>query len=120
MKKFILSAVAAGALAIGSAASAQDLGTVITEILRNTQTQQYGNVYYDQWGRQVYIDQYGRQVLVNPNVYGNSVYGNTVVDQLGRIISGVPYGYGVPTQGDHDGDGVPDSVDKCFNDKTCW
>jgi hypothetical protein len=120
MKKWILTAVAAGALAAGGAASAQDIGSVITNILGNlgaTQSQQYGNVYTDQWGRQVYIDQYGRQVLVQPN----NVYTNPVYDQWGQLVYNNVYGgYGYPRPGDRDGDGIGDASDHCPDDKTCW
>ena len=94
MKKFILTAAAAGALAFGGAAGAQDLGAVLSNILGfGTPSYNYGynnaipavvaqpntTVYVDQYGRQVYVDPYGRQVLVQPNtnVYGANNYGGT-------------------------------------------
>ncbi|HEX7888361.1 MAG TPA: hypothetical protein VF522_03290 [Ramlibacter sp.] len=105
MKKFILSAVAAGALAFGGAASAQDLGSIINGIFGiGTPTYNYGygsngtpavvagttpyygqapyygstnQIYADQYGRQFYYDQYGRQVFVQSQSQSN-VYGNNV------------------------------------------
>jgi hypothetical protein len=95
MKKFILSAVAVGALAFGGAASAQDLGGVVSNILGSLgfPTQNYGygtvlpGVVAPSQGT-VYIDQYGRQVLVQPqaNVYGANNYGGTT---YGTTTSGV-------------------------------
>lgn len=93
MKKFIISAVAAGALTIGGAASAQDIGSVITNLLgmflgdttssTTTQTQ----VYTDSWGRYYYMDQYGRQVYLQPAGYTDS-YGRQVYrDQYGRQLA---------------------------------
>src|SRR3954465_3622911 len=79
MKKFIVMAAAASALVVGGAASAQDLGSVISGIFGYPAnrgdvpavvagTQPYGStVYVDQYGRQVYVDQYGRRVLAQPN-----------------------------------------------------
>ncbi|RYF15511.1 MAG: hypothetical protein EOO30_14385 [Comamonadaceae bacterium] len=107
MKKIFLTAVAAGALAAGGAASAQDIGAVIGNIfgygtpqysygtqypygapatpavVAGTQPyygnrQPYNTVYVDQYGRQVYVDQYGRHVVQSNNVYGNNAYGGAV------------------------------------------
>src|SRR4051812_35806565 len=127
MKKFILSVAAAGALAVGGAASAQDLGAVVTNILGSFGvptygTQTYGNsVYVDQYGRQVYIDQYGRQVLVQPNnVYGATVYGTTQYDAYGRPIYSPSgnYAYSNPYANprDRDNDGVPNYRDRYPDD----
>ena len=101
MKKFILSAVAAGALAVGGAASAQDFGAVIGNIL-GFGTPTYPTYSYPNYGyggstpavvagtqpyynngtlgnhnaypgnTQVYVDQYGRQVTIDQ--YGRHVY----------------------------------------------
>lgn len=111
MKKFILSAVAAGALAVGGAASAQDLGTVINSIFGiGTPTYNYGyggstpavvagttygtTPYYGQapyYGstNQVYVDQYGRQVYIDQ--YGRQV----IVQQQQPNYGGTVYGSGV-------------------------
>jgi hypothetical protein len=105
MKKFILTAVAAGALAVGGAASAQDLGGILGNIfgfgqptyptygtstptpavVAGTQQSYGGGVYVDQYGRQV--DQYGRPLTIDP--YGRQVdqYGRQVtIDQYGRQV----------------------------------
>ncbi|HEY0824538.1 MAG TPA: hypothetical protein VGD76_12175 [Ramlibacter sp.] len=117
MKKFILSAVAAGALAIGSAASAQDIGSVLGAILGAGQ-QPYGSVYIDRYGRQVGIDQFGRHVLLQSNgivgydAWGRAIYGNVLgsgnraVDQVVRSVQ----------LGDNDGDGVLNMHDRLPND----
>jgi len=124
MKKFILTVAAAGALAVGGAASAQDLGAVVTNILGSfgvptygTQTYGNGNVYLDQYGRQVYLDQYGRQVLVQPNtVYGASVYGTTTYDAYGRPIYAPNGNYAYVNPRDRDNDGVPNYRDRWPDD----
>lgn len=113
MKKFILSALAVGAMAIGSAASAQDifgLGNVLPNILGNIGLGGYGTsgstpavvagaqqqVYVDQYGRRFYYDQYGRQVMLDQNSgwpqqqqYGG---GRAVYDQYGRQVMLDQYG----------------------------
>lgn len=98
MKKLILSAVAAGALAVGAAASAQDLGGILSGIFGYGQptyqtypghpaypstnrgtpavvagTQPYGSYGHSgsTYGQQVYVDQYGRQVMIDQ--YGRHV-----------------------------------------------
>lgn len=119
MKKFILTAVAAGALAVGGAASAQDLGGILGSLFGfGTQTyptynsgipavvagtQPHGaTVYTDQYGRQFYYDQYGRQVVVQQqNTYNNPVI--VGYDSWGRPVYGQrQYGttqYGTPQYG---------------------
>jgi hypothetical protein len=124
MKKLIATAVAAGALAAGGAASAQDLGGVIANILgfgQPTYNQQYGyggygNSYpsygggYSNYGgpavvapqTQMYQDQYGRQFYYDQ--YGRQVYVQTQTqqqqivgyDQWGRPVYGNSgtYAYG--------------------------
>lgn len=92
MKKFIYSAVAAGALAFGGAASAQDplgvLGTILgniglggtTGVYPGVVAQGQGQLHIDQYGRTFYYDQYGRQVYVgSDSSYGSNVYGGTTV-----------------------------------------
>jgi hypothetical protein len=116
MKKTILSALAAGALALGGAASAQDLGGVLSSIfgfgtpsypVYNSGatpavvagTQSSGTVYVDQYGRRV--DQYGR--VLNVDQYGRPIasvdqYGRPVtVDQYGRQVYTDQYGRQVYT-----------------------
>jgi hypothetical protein len=144
MRKFILSAVAAGAVAFAGAASAQGFGGVLNDLFGfgrpayPTQSgatpavvagaQPYGSsVYVDPYGRQVTVDPYGRQVVVQPN---RGAYGITGYDAWGRPVYGsapVPYGYrgdygnhgnyayaGQP--GDKDGDGVPNVHDRYPDD----
>jgi hypothetical protein len=121
MKKILLSAAAAAALAFGGAASAQDLGSVLGQILGygsptyNNTYPNNGTVYVDQYGRQVTIDQYGRQVLVQPNA--NQQYGLTGYDAWGRPV----YGYitGRADQ-DSDRDGVDDGNDRWPTDGRQW
>ena len=88
MKKLILTAVAAGAMAVGGAASAQSFGDVLGSIFgygQPTYNQGYGTPQYGYGGSQpaivagaqgtVYVDQYGRRV-----------------DQYGRLLSTPSYG----------------------------
>lgn len=147
MKKFILTAVAAGALAVGGAASAQDLGGIlgslfgfgtpgyptynsgIPAVVAGTQGQ---TVYTDQYGRQVYYDQYGRQVIMQQNSYSNPVVipNPTVIgyDSYGRPIHGHTqygtsqygnYAYGSSTW-DRDGDGIANTRDRWPDDRRYW
>jgi hypothetical protein len=106
MKKWILSTVAAGALAVGGAASAQDLGSVINSVIGSVfgtqQSYSYGtNTYYtDQYGRTIYVDQYGRHLIAQPNAgvtydqWGRPVYNSQVYQ--GQVYQGQVYngGYG--------------------------
>jgi hypothetical protein len=126
MKKLIATAVAAGALAVSGAASAQDFGNILLNILGlGAPTYNYGNnypgvvagqqIYQDQYGRQFYYDQYGRQVHINN--YNNNTARIVGYDQYGRPVynnSGA-YAYG-GSSWDHDGDGVANSRDRWPND----
>lgn len=122
MKKLIATALAAGALATGGAASAQDIGGIVANIL-GLGAPQYsygygtpgavaGQVYQDQYGRQFYYDQWGRQVfmqsapqqIIGYDNWGRPVYGN----------SGV-YAYG-GRGWDVDGDGVANNRDRWPSD----
>lgn len=138
MKKFVLTALAAGALAAGTAASAQDLGAVLGSILGYGQpTYSYGTpavvagtqqVYVDTYGRQYYYDQYGRQVYVNNGVQQQQIVG---YDQWGRPIYGQVYGNSGYAYGsqyayggqyrrwDRDGDGVANRDDR-YPDDPRW
>ncbi len=105
MKKFILTAVAAGALAVGGAASAQDIGTVIGSLFG------FGQPAYPSYstgipavvaGTQPYNTQpygtYGANVYGN-NTYGGTTYGSQVyVDQYGRQVTIDQYGRHVLVQ----------------------
>jgi hypothetical protein len=128
MKKFILSAIAAGALAAGSAASAQDLGTVLGTILGAGQQQHpAGSVYIDPYGRQVAVDQWGRHVLVQPNTGSHAITGydawgrpiyerQTLADRLRSINR-----YGESQRyADSDGDGVANAQDRWPADPRHW
>jgi hypothetical protein len=100
MNKFILSAVAAGALAVGGAASAQDLGGVIGSIFG------YGNQQYPSYSTSTPAVVAGTQGYYGNNVYGNNAYGGNVygnngtvyVDQYGRQITYDRYGRQVIVQ----------------------
>ena len=131
MKKFIATAVAAGALAAGGAASAQDLGSVLLNILGiGTQTHGYGapavvapqaQIYVDQYGRRFYYDQIGRQVYLQDG--GSQIIG---YDSWGRPIYGQARTYGYGNYGaygnswDRDGDGIANTRDRWPNDPRYW
>ncbi|GAB3768916.1 hypothetical protein GCM10028796_33260 [Ramlibacter monticola] len=139
MKRLIVMALAAGGLAVGSLASAQDLGAVITNILgfgspgyttSNPAVVAGTGVYVDPDGRQVYtvpngtarqvyVDPDGRQVYVQPNTN----YGITGYDAWGRPIYGNNvYGnnayrnYAQANRRDRDGDGVINRYDRYPDD----
>lgn len=115
MKKLIATSIAACALAAGGAASAQDLGSVLANILglgmptyqQGTPAVVAGQVYADQYGRRFYYDQYGRQVylqssqhIVGYDSWGRPIYGSTNTRQIigydswGRPIYGQSGAYG--------------------------
>jgi hypothetical protein len=142
MKKFVLTAIAAGALAAGTAASAQDLGTVLGSIFgygQPTYSQgipavvagtQQGTVYTDSYGRQFYYDQYGRQVFMNNtntqqivgyDQWGRPVYGSTSASVYGANNYPYPngnyaYGSGTYRRWDRDGDGIANRDDRYPDD----
>lgn len=118
MKKFILTAVAAGALAAGGAASAQDIGSVLSGIFgyggqpayqtypgypTNTNrgipavvagTQPYNTQPYGTYG----ADVYGNGTYGN-GTYGGGAYGSQVyVDPYGRQVMIDQYGRQVLVQ----------------------
>lgn len=130
MKKTLLSAMAAGALAFGGAASAQDLGRVLGDILSNigNQSQYYGHGsspppgspdagegrVFSEGGRWIYEDQFGRRsVIPGEVVFGpqgpmyRDAWGNWV-----HVASGSAY--------DRDGDGVADTSDRYPTDRRYW
>lgn len=97
MKKFILTAAAAGALAASGVASAQTFGNAIDNVFSNIFG--YGNssgatpavvaganqtLHVDAYGRQFYYDQYGRQVFVQG---ATGAYNRTVIDPYGRQVA---------------------------------
>jgi hypothetical protein len=143
MKKFIATAIAAGAMVAGGAASAQDLGSIIAGVLGFGQPQySYGQPHYgygqpqysyggpavvagaqqmyiDQYGRTFYYDQWGRQVFVQ----GAQQQQQQIVgyDQWGRPVYGTSgqYAYGNRSW-DRDGDGVSNSRDRWPDDRRYW
>ena len=136
MKKTILTAVAAGAIAICGAASAQDLGTVLGTLLGYgspvytnptvVNGVQYQSVYTDRYGRQVGIDQngnhvvlqasnYGRCGIVGHDAVGNPIYGPTRYG--GYACPGTVWGV---NNGDRDGDGVADARDRWPDNRRHW
>ena len=123
MKKFIAMAVAAGGLALGGAASAQDLGQVITNILGFGAPSYIFSqpadrtIYSDQYGQRFYYDDDGRKVIVQSNVYGATPYGITGYDAWGRpIYGGVLGNYAQANRADRDGDGVTNRFDRWPDD----
>jgi hypothetical protein len=107
MKKSILTAVAAGALAIGGAASAQDFGTVISNIFGFGQPT-YPTYSYPNYGgstpavvagTQPYYGTNGNHNAYPGNTYGGTTYGGQVyVDQYGRQVTIDQYGRHVYVQ----------------------
>jgi hypothetical protein len=135
MKKFITAAVAAGALAAGGAASAQDFGSIIANIFgfgQPTYTQpNYGygtyggpavvapqaQIYADQYGRRFYYDQYGRQVYLN-TAPQQQIIG---YDSYGRPVYGSTHAYsGTYNSWDRDGDGIANTRDRWPDDRRYW
>lgn len=133
MKKLVATALAAGALAGATAASAQDLGSVIANVL-GFGTPQYSytypqqQMYRDNYGRTFYYDQYGRQVYVNQapqqivgyDQWGRPVYNATYGGTYGTYGSYGGYTYGgnyAYNQWDRDGDGVANQYDRWPDDR---
>jgi hypothetical protein len=95
MRKLFATAIAAGAVAISGAASAQDVGTVIANLFGlGTPTYGYNSgypavvapqqqLYRDTYGRTFYYDQYGRQVYLNSVSSGSQFMG---YDAWGRPV----------------------------------
>ena len=116
MRKYIATAIAAGALAIGGAASAQDFGSILSNIFgfgtssqssSGTPAVVAGTVYQDQYGRRFYYDQYGQQVylqdsqqqqIVGYDSWGRPIYGtqNSQTQQIMGYDS-----WGRPIYGTH-------------------
>jgi hypothetical protein len=143
MKKFITAAVAAGALAAGGAASAQDFGSIIANIFglgQPTYTQpNYGygtyggpavvapqaQIYADQYGRRFYYDQYGRQVYLSAapqqqqqqQIIGYDSYGRPVYGSSSYAYGGTYNGY---NSWDRDGDGIANTRDRWPDDRRYW
>jgi hypothetical protein len=121
MRKFILSAVTVGALALGGAAQAQDIlggiGDAIGQIFGIGPTYSTGipgvvaqgayppgTVYTDPYGRRVLVEPSGRQVLLDPNgayplPQNAGLMGRTVTDPYGRRYTLGQYGSSVDPVG---------------------
>ena len=123
MKKFILAAAAAAALGAGGAASAQNIGDVLANVLG------YGNPVYsnapnatihtDRYGRQYYYDGYGRQVFLQSNpIVGYDRWGRALYGQRSLIIPGGRRDNSTPE--DIDGDGVANIHDRNPGDSRSW
>lgn len=118
MKKLILSVVTVGAMAVGGAASAQDiLGSVLPQILSELGA---GRVYVDPYqnGPDLsggsYTDAVGRKVYLDKD--GHPSY----VEQGGALIpysaAGNVAAVNAPRRGDRDGDGIPNRWDRYPDD----
>lgn len=95
-KKSIAILMAAGALAASTAASAQDLGSILSGIFGGGSSSvpavvagtAQGPIYTDASGRQFQYDQYGRQVYLTAGVQQSQVY----TDAYGRQFQYDQYG----------------------------
>lgn len=112
MKKSILAAVAASALAIGGVAQADvidSVGNAISNLFGipyapvASVPAPTANVYTDAWGRRVYLDAYNRPIYIEQN---------------GQLIpySSVAGNYAVAPSFDLDRDGVVDQYDRYPSD----
>jgi hypothetical protein len=132
MKKFILSAMAVGALAIGGTAHADlidGVGTTISRIFgvpydaRPAAAPIVNGIYTDQFGRRFQVDATGRHMPLDQFGSYRDPWGRTVylgannqpayIEQNGQVV---PYGsvvgsYDAPSY-DRDGDGVADRYDR--------
>lgn len=123
MKKFILAATAVAALGIGGAASAQNLGDVLANVLGYGNpvynTAPYGTtVHTDRQGRTYYVDQNGRRVFLQSSPVAG-------YDRWGRPLYGGRYGWrggrtDNSTPDDIDGDGVANINDRNPGDSRYW
>ena len=135
MKKFILTAVAVGAMAIGGVARADLIDSVGTTISRifgvpydaqpSVSAPVANGIYTDSYGRRYGVDSAGRQFPLDQYGTYRDQWGRTVyigsnsqplyVEQNGQLI---PYG-GTYAQGpiyDRDRDGTPDQYDRYPDD----
>ena len=145
MRKLFATAIAAGAMAVGGAASAQDLGSVIANVF-GLGTPSYGynygynsgypavvagqqQLYRDSYGRTFYYDQYGRQVYVSSvssgsqfmgyDAWGRPVYSSSTSTPAYVYGGTYPYnsGYAYNSRSwDRDGDGVSNGRDRWPDD----
>ena len=118
MKKFVFSALAAGALAFGGAASAQDLGSIVANVLAlgngpaysngNVVTRQCSSSYIDMYNRPVCVDGAGRHIVMQSNDTGGPVdrrWGNYAYRSNGW---------------DSDGDGITNARDRWPDNRSYW
>jgi hypothetical protein len=137
MKKFILSAIAVGALAIGGVAQADVIDSVGNTISRifgipysptPSAAVPIANVYTDAYGRRFHVDAAGRQIPLDQFGTYRDQWGRTVylgannqplyIEQNGQLI---PYGsvagtYAMAPSLDQDGDGFANQHDRFPND----
>ena len=138
MKKFILSAIALGAISIGGIAQADVIDSVGNTISRifgvpydarpSAPVPVVNGVYTDAYGRRFQVDAAGRHVPLDQFGSYRDQWGRTVylgannqplyIEQDGRLIS---YGsdagtYAMGPSGDRDGDGVANQYDRYPND----
>ena len=124
MKKILLASVAAGALAMAGAASAQSLDGILTNILGfggpniGTGTPAPANgtpplqgSYRDEYGRLWVVEQGGHHVMIpDGSTYGITGYSGDGRPMYGAVPNG---GYAASRfERDSDRDGVPDSRDR--------
>lgn len=138
MKKFILSAIAVGALAIGAAAHADVIDSVGNGISRlfgvpydptpSVDVPRANGIYTDPSGRRFEVDADGRYIPLDRFGSYRDQWGRTVylgannqplyIEQNGQLV---PYGsvagnYAMSPSSDDDGDGVPNRYDRYPHD----
>ncbi len=137
MKKFILSAIAVSALAIGGGAQADVIDSVGNTISRifgipysptATAAVPINGIYTDAYGRRFHVDAVGRHIPLDQFGTYRDQWGRTVylgannqplyIEQNGQLI---PYGsvagtYAMAPTFDADGDGVANQYDRFPND----
>ena len=132
MKKFILSAIAVAAFAIGGGAQADVIDSVGSTISRifgipydaSPPGAPIVSVYTDAYGRRFQVDAAGRHIPLDQFGSYRDQWGRTVylgannqpayIEQNGQLIpyAGVSGSYAMGPSYDRDGDGVPDQYDR--------
>ena len=137
MKKFVLSAIAVAAFAIGGVAQADVIDSVGSAISRifgvpydasRPAAAPIVNVYTDAYGRRFQVDATGRQIPLDQFGTYRDQWGRTVylgannqpiyIEQNGQLM---PYGsaagtYAMGPMQDQDGDGIANQYDRYPND----
>jgi hypothetical protein len=137
MKKFVLSAIAVAAFAIGGVAQADVIDSVGSAISRifgvpydasRPAAAPIVNVYTDAYGRRFQVDAAGRQIPLDQFGTYRDQWGRTVylgannqpiyIEQNGQLM---PYGsaagtYAMGPMQDQDGDGIANQYDRYPND----